>query len=157
MNNPINLTVFDSRDLVEYKEYLEEELTNDWNDWQEEHLNDEFKADDAEEVIKFAENLQNNGSNDFLSSWYSEIEHYENVRDFCEELEGYGDFQHGETIIHEDYFTEYCEELCEDIGHVSRDLPWYIANHIDWDGVASEIKQDYIEVEFEGSSYFMRA
>ena len=50
MNNPINLTVFDSRDLVEYKEYLEEELTNDWNDWQEEHLNDEFKADDAEEV-----------------------------------------------------------------------------------------------------------
>lgn len=148
MNNPINLTVFDSRDLIEYKEELEQGLIDSYNDFIKETHNGE------KEEAYCIDDLDM----DLVRQYFQEdYEDYVNVRDFCEELEGYGDFQHGETIIHEDYFTEYCEELCEDIGHVSRDLPWYIANHIDWDGVASEIKQDYIEVEFEGSSYFMRA
>lgn len=67
------------------------------------------------------------------------------------------DWAYGEILISESYFTEYCEELCRDIGDIPKELPWYIANHIDWAGVAREIKMDYMEVDFDGVSYFIRA
>ena len=66
------------------------------------------------------------------------------------------DWQYGATLIRESYFTEYCEDFCKDIGDIPSELPWYIANHIDWDGVAREIKMDYSEVDFDGVSYFIR-
>lgn len=67
------------------------------------------------------------------------------------------DWSHGEPLIHENYFVDYCKELCEDIGYISDNLPWYIANHIDWDGVAEELEEDYIKLDFDGETYFIRA
>ena len=34
--------------------------------------------------------------------------------------------------------------------------PWYINDHIDWEGVAEEIKADYSEVDYDGEAYFIR-
>ena len=70
---------------------------------------------------------------------------------------GSPDWGYGEQLIRESYFTEYCEELCKDIGDLPQELPWYIGNHIDWEGVAREIKMDYTEVDFDGISYFIRS
>jgi hypothetical protein len=70
---------------------------------------------------------------------------------------GSPDWTYGETLIRESYFTEYAEELCKEIGEIPKELPWYIANHIDWDGIADELKADYTEVDFDGVSYFIRA
>ncbi len=73
------------------------------------------------------------------------------------ETEGYAeDWLYGVTLISEGYFTEYCEELCRDIGDIPSELPWYINNHINWDGIAREIKMDYTEVDFDGQTYFIR-
>lgn len=85
----------------------------------------------------------------------SNTDELESLSDIIDQAENYGDFKYGEALIHKDYFTEYCKDLCEDTGDLPRDLPWYIENHIDWKGVAREMKQDYIEIDFDGVNYFM--
>lgn len=74
-----------------------------------------------------------------------------------EQAESSPDWEHGEGLIREDFFTEYCEDLCRDIGEIPHDLPWYIESHIDWTGVAREIAMDYIMVDFDGVVYYIRA
>ena len=86
-----------------------------------------------------------------------EREELEILKALAKEASGSPDWPYGTTLIHESYFTDYCEELCKDIGELPQNLPWYIANHIDWEGVAEEIKADYIEVDFDCESYFIRA
>ncbi len=72
-----------------------------------------------------------------------------------EEAEGYSDdWKHGSTLIRDDYFTEYAEELCKDIGDLPSEIPWYI--EIDWEKTAEHIKADYTEVDFDGVSYWIR-
>lgn len=147
MNNPIDNTgIFDSRDLIEYRDYLLDELI--------EEANDEFEQDfeTFEEVQEYINSVDEPEC--YLLD--DQIEEFESVRDFCDEL-NYGDFQYGEAIISEDYFTEYAEELVKDCGYLHNDLPSWIENNIDWDGVAGELKQDYMEVDFKGTTYLMRA
>lgn len=38
-----------------------------------------------------------------------------------------------------------------------KELPWYIANHIDWDGVADELKADYTSIDYDGVTYWVRS
>lgn len=61
-----------------------------------------------------------------------------------------------EYLIAEDYFTAYSKQLCEDLGDLPSDLPWYISNHIDWDGVAESLKVDYSTVTLDGETYLHR-
>ena len=64
---------------------------------------------------------------------------------------------YGKVLVNKNYFTEYCKELCEDIGDVPGELPWYIESNIDWDGVADAIEMDYTKVDFDGEIYLIRA
>lgn len=157
MNNPICSTQFDSRDLVEYKEYIDQELLDAWNEWQEENLDNEYETDDIDEALQFMENLSDNGAEYFNDAWHIEIEEQKLISDFIEELDGYSlNFQYGEAIIHEDYFTDYTKDFVNSCGYIGSELPWWIENNIDWDGVAVEVKADYSEVIYQGDSYFIR-
>ena len=60
----------------------------------------------------------------------------------------------GNQLIPEDDFEDYCQELCEDIGDIPRDLPSYIV--IDWEATARNLKADYSEVEYQGTTYLYR-
>jgi antirestriction protein len=66
------------------------------------------------------------------------------------------EFDYGVTLIDEDDFEEYCEELVSDIGDLPRDLPSYISNNIDWSGVADDLRVDYSAVNFRGTTYLFR-
>ena len=110
---------------------------------------------DSMDIIDRIEELEDETDTDRNTN--VEQEELESLKDIINQTDGYRDFENGEGLIHEDYFTEYCQELCEDAGDLPRELPWYIENHIDWNGVARELKQDYVEVDFDGVSYFMRA
>ncbi|MGZ8888003.1 MAG: hypothetical protein ACXW1D_00425 [Halobacteriota archaeon] len=93
-----------------------------------------------------------------LAEWdlSEDAEELAKLKTLAEQCEGYGDWGHGETLISEDYFTEYAQELAEDCGMVNKDTSWP-NNHIDWDAAAEELKNDYMEVDFDGTTYLMRA
>jgi hypothetical protein len=59
-------------------------------------------------------------------------------------------------LIREDYFTEYAQELAEDIGAVPREIGWPLY-HIDWEAAADALKRDYMTVEFLGQTYYVQA
>ena len=61
----------------------------------------------------------------------------------------------GETLIREDYFTQYVQEMLEDCGDIPSDLPHYIV--IDWEATADNLKQDYAEIDIFGDTYYIRA
>ena len=77
------------------------------------------------------------------------------------ECEGYGDWEHGATLIHEDYFTSYIEELIDDCYELPKELTsgeWpYRHITIDYEAAAQEAKADYIEVDYDGVTYLMHA
>ena len=155
MNNPIsNHRVFDSRELIDYQDYLGDQLVMAWNEANEEEFPAEYivdlfttngyeYADDAKEAFAA-----------FEEEYADEITHYKEVSDFCEALSGYGDFEWGTDIIPESKFTDYCKEFAAECGYISADLPNWIK--IDWEATADNIKAGYTEAYFEGDTYLMR-
>lgn len=65
-----------------------------------------------------------------------------------------GDWTHGETLIHGSYWVEYVQELVSDIGDLPRNIPSYI--EIDWEATARNIAADYSQIDFDGSTYYIR-
>ena len=64
------------------------------------------------------------------------------------------DWEYGETLIHEDYFTEYVKDFLRDTGYIASDFPEWI--EIDWDATADNVKCDYQEVILNGQTYYAR-
>ena len=91
----------------------------------------------------------------FLEFWEDELKEIEEINDLEDEINN-GEFEFGTTLIDEDDFEEYCEDLVSDIGDLPKDLPSYISNNIDWSGIADDLRQDYSEVEFRGTTYLYR-
>lgn len=61
-----------------------------------------------------------------------------------------------ETLIPEDQFEDYAQELAEDIGAINREYQWPLYC-IDWEWAAIELKHDYTSATVEGQDYLMRA
>lgn len=86
---------------------------------------------------------------------------YGNIKSFLEDMRGNGgDVRHKgdwypSTAIRESYFTDYAQELAEDIGDLSRDVKWPYTC-IDWEKAANELKMDYSTAEFDGITYYFR-
>lgn len=116
------------------------------------NMDDTIDSRDIMERIKELEDITDTDINTA-----EEQEELKVLRALAEEGKQSPDWEYGEQFINKNYFTEYCEELCKDIGDIPQDLPWHIANHIDWDGVAREIRMDYVAVDFDGETYFIRA
>lgn len=79
----------------------------------------------------------------------AELDELEAIRD-----EVGDEWKDGVRFIPEDDFTDYCKELLEDIGDLPKDLPWYIV--INWEDTADNLKADYSEVEYQGTTYLYR-
>ena len=71
------------------------------------------------------------------------------------EAEGYAaDWEYGEILIRDDYFTDYAREMLEDCGTIPRDLPSWVK--IDWEATARNVRMDYTAVDFDGVTYWIR-
>jgi hypothetical protein len=157
MENPINDQVCDSRDLIEYKEYLENEILEAYIEWAENHNDFKDEGDIDLQIPDTFEEIEFLAEEAFTMTCEDITNEYDAIEDFCNELESYGDFEYGEAIISENYFTEYAEELTKDCGYLPDNLPSFIADNIDWKGVADDLKVDYTEADYEGTTYYMRA
>lgn len=57
-------------------------------------------------------------------------------------------------LIRDSYFTDYCQELVQDIGDLPRNIPGYLV--IDWEATADNLRVDYSSTEFDGVTYWYR-
>lgn len=83
-----------------------------------------------------------------------EAEELQQLKALAEEVDGYSGWDDGVQLIRESYFKEYCQELCEDIGDIPKDLPWYIV--VDWEATARHLRVDYTGVDFGEVTYLVR-
>lgn len=131
-----NSNVIDSRDIIERIEELEELLTKEY--------------EESDNSLTFYEYIAaTDFEGDTLAAEYKALKY------LAEQCKDAPDWKYGVTLIHYDYFTEYCKEMLEDCGGIPKDLPWYIEKYIDWEGVAKELKVDYYEVEFDDVIYYI--
>ena len=140
------MSYLDTRDLETGREDLKQEILNDFLEVfpQYDDMTDTFEDIrlDEEEIESWRDN------------WQTELEVIEDINELENSVGT--EWSYGVTLIDEDDFQDYCEELVSDIGDLPKDLPSYISNNIDWEGVAEDLKVDYTEVEFRGTSYLYR-
>jgi hypothetical protein len=79
----------------------------------------------------------------------------------AKEGEASPDWNYGEALIRESYFTDYIEQLIDDCYSLPEEMnsgvwPWRHIT-IDFEAAAEEAKADYIEVDFDGVTYLIRA
>ena len=61
------------------------------------------------------------------------------------------------TMIPEEDFEDYARDLAEDLGYATNSDSNPLLGYIDWGAWAEDIKHDYLEVEFDGRTYLIRA
>lgn len=76
------------------------------------------------------------------------------------------DWQYGETLIRDDYFRDYAEELAADTAGSPEEAElirngggdrWpFTCMSIDWERAAKALQEDYTAVDFDGVTYWVR-
>lgn len=91
------------------------------------------------------------------------------LEDFLSDLKGYGGDEQWEgdwypvTLVNADHFTEYAQELAEEMTEPGmREASWPY-RHIDWEAAANELQQDYSTADLkpmeeggEAATYYYR-
>lgn len=156
--------IIDSRDIIDRIEELEEfieggvsskeeyiaELESEIEELQEENPEDDRIVEIHEEIEEIQGDIEEIRSSE-------ESEELAILKGVNEEGENYSsDWKYGETMIHDDYFEEYAQELAADLGDYRADQPWPM-NCIDWEMAANELKMDYTSIDYDGVSYWVRS
>lgn len=81
---------------------------------------------------------------------------YEALKELENEFSGYGDWDHGETLILDSHFEDYAIELAEETCCIENSNQWPFSC-IDWEKAADELKHDYVSADAGGYTYWMRA
>lgn len=119
--------ILDSREIIERIEELETFATDDSGEIDTEIFNDY-------EAVEYAALISLRDAADSLPDW-----------------------EYGVTLIHENYFTAAMKDDVIECGYLPNGLPRWIADNIDWEGVADALKADYTDFEFRGATYWARA
>lgn len=128
--------IINSRDVIERISELEDELRANFEDDTAQGVIDDWIIEQAEV------------GNDEAAELHA-------LRALAEEASGYAaDWDHGESLIRESYFTEYCQDLLEGIGGIPKNIPSYIK--IDWEETAKNLKVDHTEVDYGRVTYLIR-
>lgn len=171
MSNSISNTddMIDSREIIEQIENLEGDLQSaydgEFEDQQEawdEWLNDRDSepADEPSRPPTFGVWIAVQ-ADDVDALMRDEAKEYLALKDLESQCEGYGDWRYGAQLIREGYFTEYAEELIDDCYQLPKELTsgdWpYRHITVDYEAAAEELKSDYMEADFDGNTYLIRA
>jgi len=152
-----------TRDLERRREELQDELDSLKESLAEateayEEAASEYREASTDEEIEEAQNFMDQKGDDRddaatdLHEWQEENqEELDELTSLSEEI---SEWQDGATLIPEDEFTEYCQELLEDTGDLPKDIPHYIV--IDWEATANNLRVDYTEVEYQGTTYLVK-
>jgi len=145
--------VIDSRDVIAKIKELES-LRDDWQS--ENELPDYLDTDTTE-----GNNLANDWKDSDFDKWaeWDETDEGHELKVLIalqNNANGSPDWEYGETLIRDSYFVDYAQELAEDVCEMPRDIKWPYTC-IDWEKAASELQYDYMQVNFDGVDYWIRA
>lgn len=156
--------IIDSRDIIARIEYLRGELdalldavTDAETDEDRKTAQEAFAewlGGNAEDGVPTSEDLAAPLSKQWAKS--DDAEELSALENLADECEGYGDWSHGDTLIRDSHFTEYAQQLAEDIDAIPDDAKWPCIC-IDWEKAADVLRADYCEVNFDGETYLIRA
>jgi predicted nuclease with TOPRIM domain len=135
-----NQNIIDTRDLIARIEELEGEIA----ELEEERDELDEDEDGAERLDEIQDELK-----------YKNAE-LEVLKDFAFDAEYSPDFEYGETLIRDSYFTEYAQQFAEDIDVIPKNASWPL-QFIDWEAAADALKQDYRRCDFDGVEYWVRS
>lgn len=119
---------------------------------------------DIRDVIARYEELEsikdNEGGtfNEVLSD--DEEDEYKTIRTMLDDIQDCGgdeewrDHWYPITLVRDDYFVDYAQDLVVDCGYIPADLPSWIA--IDWDKTAEAVQEDYTLVTIGSEDYWYR-
>lgn len=133
----------DSRDLIEKREELKQQVLDSFNE-----TFPQYETDDFEDILFEEEEIQN-----WKEDWLDEIAEITDIEKLEDEV-SCSEFNFGIYFIEEGDFVDYVEDLLKDCGDIPRDFPSWI--EIDYENTAENVKQDYSEVEYRGVTYLYR-
>ena len=143
-------SIIDTRDIQDRIDEIEsdiESLEDEITELSEEIDElDEENADDKNEIDLKLDDIEDKRGQ--IEDLQEELSMLLDVRSEVPE------FSYGETLIYEDYWIEYVQELCEDCGYISKDFPYWI--EIDWEATAKNVAMDYSTIELYGNTYYFR-
>jgi hypothetical protein len=134
----------DTRDLIEERENLKQQILDSFL---ENFPHYEEMTDTFEDILFEEEEIES-----WKEDWEDELQQIEEINDLENEVGS--EFEDGVTLIEEDEFEDYCQELVEDCGYISKDFPSWI--EVDWSKTAYNMRMDYSETEFRGTNYLWR-
>lgn len=151
------MNYLDTRDLAKRKDELEDLRTAlaDAREALDDHKTKDRPEDDDEQD---AFDEERDELEDAVSSAESEFgdDEVEELK-ALEELESeVSEWTDGNTLIPESEFEDYARQTAEDIGAIPDNAQWP-CTCINWKEAADELRQDYSEVEFQGTTYLVRA
>ena len=122
-----------------------------------------MNIDNTQDIIDVRDIIEYVEENESLAATLEddEAEEYSQIRQLLNDLRGNGGDEQWRgdwyplTLIHEDYFQEYAQELAEDLGYKMSEQSWPLT-HIDWEAAAEALLMDYTSVEFDGVTYWYR-
>jgi hypothetical protein len=137
----------DTRDLIQERDELKETILSEYNVYFDEEL-------DTYDDIEFSEDYDEgeDPKDIFTKQWIDELNSIREIDELEDEVGN--EFEHGCTLIPIEEFEDYCKDLLEECGYISKDFPSWIV--IDYDETANNMKVDYTEVEFRGDTYLFR-
>jgi hypothetical protein len=164
-------SIIDSRDIISRYE----ELNDEYESLKEslEEANDSIKefnmrnghTDLTDEEIEELQELQEalDEAQGLLDDFekFDDKEELDMLKEIVSQGEDCSDWSYGTNLIHDDYFTEYTEELVHDCYEMPKELsegkwPWCHVK-MDWDAAAEELKSDYTTIEVNGETYYIRS
>jgi hypothetical protein len=107
---------------------------------------------DIQERLEWLESFDDEDLTDEEKEEYNELYRF---REYMIEHYDKDSWSWGFLFIRDEYFTEYAEEFANEVGAID-DKQYWLTKHIDWDAVASDMQDDYWEVDFFGNTYWTR-
>ena len=146
------MNILDTRDLQERLEELESEL-DDLQTTVAEAQEELNECEDEDEQEALADTL--NEATTALEDWQADNqEEFDALNQLKDEIGS--EWSYGVTLIDEDDFTEYAEDLASDLyGEQVRNASWPFC-HIDWEAAADSLRMDYSQVDYLGTTYLYR-
>ena len=136
--------MLDTRTLIEEREQLKQTILDSFLD-----TFPHYEVADTFEDIRFEEEEIESWKED----WLDELKQIEEIDELEDEVGS--EWGYGVTLIEEDEFEDSVQQDLEDYGYIPQDFPSWI--EIDWEATASNVRQDYSEVDYQGRTYLFRA